>query len=108
MTWVDKEQLIEYDEDQSLHCPRCRKRASLHHTVVTSFDRPEDDQYVMVTSVRGDGGAFQRMENAQVENPSPRRDAVRIAFECEQCGPGLQLNIVQHKGDTYLYWTIAK
>jgi len=38
------------------------------------------------------------------KNPSKRRDGIRIAFECEACGPVQPLVIYQHKGETFVEW----
>lgn len=102
-----RENHVAYDGD-SLQCPRCKKESFIHHTNITSYERGEDDEQVLVTTVNADGGAFQRMENSRTTNPSLRRNAVTIRFTCEQCGPGLELNVVQHKGETYLYWSYAE
>lgn len=80
-----------------LTCPTCGSEYT-HHGDVAVFQRPggEDKPSYVVAPVGMTGAAT-------AHNPSPRRDAVRIAFECEnsEC-PRWHLDIIQHKGQTFI------
>lgn len=94
------------DENGILKCPKC-DQTYLHHGEVAVFDRGEDDPTVTVTRVRFGSVMSAKAQNHRVENPSPRRGGIKIAFECESCdnaGSKQHLNIVQHKGETFLFW----
>lgn len=89
---------------ENLRCPRC-DGTNLHHGVVTVFSRNEDAEVVLVTRVDRDViRGLQPSEGSR--NPSPRRDGVVVAFECEQCGPGLEWTLAQHKGESVVTWRI--
>lgn len=82
-----------------LHCPRCGEDY-LHQGRVDVFMRDyEDSQTGTHVTVSGSSGA---MDQDLTGNPSPRGQGLRIALECESCGPIGYLNIYQHKGCTYL------
>jgi len=86
------------------HCPRCGGE-NLHHGTVTVFNRREDADRTHVTTVAGeDHVEIKSISSDDCDNPSSRRDGMRIAFNCEECGDGLYLFLLQHKGTTYLHW----
>ena len=93
-------------EMKELECPRCGGN-NLHHIYVTVWDREEDAKYTRLTSV-ANGNVKQSEELSEVVNPSLRRDAITIYFDCENCGDGLALSIIQHKGTTYTEWDMGK
>ena len=79
-------------------CPRCGSSYQHHaDTVVFARDEGEDGP----TTVLAIGGPVDPFLT-EVENPSPRRNAVRIHFDGE-CGHLWYLDVVQHKGETYLF-----
>lgn len=84
-----------------LTCPRCGDEY-LHQGMVSVFNRREDAPLSQCTFVNPDGVAIQALSE---NNPSPRRQGLEIAFECEQCGDGLFLTIIQHKGFTLAQWS---
>lgn len=110
-----------YSEPYSaLCCPACGTNF-LHHISVASFDRHEDEDCVMVTTITASepspvysGGTqgvtypsirSERRPNKGSGNPSSRRHGIAIHFECEIChADPLSLTIAQHKGETYLEW----
>ena len=47
-------------------------------------------------------GVAGRVDGAR--NPSWRRRGIRILFWCEFDCPNAALCIVQHKGDTFMFW----
>lgn len=98
------------DHEGMLLCPDCGE-INLHQGQVEAWNRPEDadtGNHIVVVgdSVTGD--------NDMSKNPSPRRQGLSIEFACEHCsydektnnldGKVFTLNIIQHKGSTYLMW----
>ena len=84
-----------------LRCPRCGDE-HLHHGNPIVFNRVAEDQGGVVVQVQEDGARAK--EASESDFPYGRRGAIEIPFECEACGPGLRLLIVQHKGHTLLSW----
>ena len=76
-----------------LHCPVCGHQDQ-HHVDVSLFMRPggEDRPSVLLR-----GGVV----TPTGDNPSPRREAICIAFAGE-CGHDWWLDIIQHKGQTFV------
>ena len=90
-----------YGEDGvGLLCPGCGC-SNLHHDQVDVYARDSEDSptgyHATVTA-----GAGLRLLNNMTDNPSSRRDGLRVLFWCEQCPALSELTIVQHKGTTYL------
>ena len=99
--------LIEFSLwDPDLKCPRCGGLC-LRHGRVTVFDREEDAELTMVTTIGGGLAATCLLPSGHAANPSSRRHGLTIAFACEQCGDGLELTIGQHKGVTQFGWRAA-
>lgn len=92
------------DQAETLLCPTCGE-ANLHHGLVRVWSR-EEDEPVLLTRIAADGTLFmERLEPGhRAGNPSARRGAVSIAFNCEMCGEVGDLCIVQHKGQTSVGW----
>lgn len=99
-----------------LMCPVCENN-NLHHGAVVVYSRNEDGTQVRVTCVDGQEVATSLENSAEVENPSSRRGAISILFSCEHCHAGEdghdqwrhhRLDVVQHKGTTYLNWSVSK
>lgn len=89
----------------SLVCPRCNSDY-LHSSRITIFDRPEDHNYTTVTAVQDGLVANHLIPSGQTENPSGRRHAVAVEFDCEGCGDHgpIELDLSQHKGNTFVTW----
>lgn len=87
-----------HDIGGELQCPSCGCNY-LHHGRVEVFDRAEDA--ATGTHVVLDGGKVE-VDNSMVGNPSKRRDGIRIHFWCEGCKDQPYMEIVQHKGNTYV------
>ncbi len=76
------------------------------------YSRYEDDDVGLhirareLGSMRSDvGKAFCTVDKDMTNNPSDRRGGIVLGFECEFCPEHIfGLNIVQHKGSTYLNW----
>ena len=81
-----------------LACPKCG-REEVHPKVVKVWMRGEDEATPGMAIVSG--GSMVPISNE--ENPSPRREGVIIAFECE-AGCLFGLRIWQHKGPTLIEW----
>ena len=79
-----------------LRCPVCADEYQ-HHRLTRVFERAGGEDGLSLASRPGSSGSFMTDDN-----PSPRRDAVSIAFEGE-CGHHWRLNIVQHKGQTFVF-----
>lgn len=85
-----------------LTCPGCGS-TYLHHVRVDVFDRKEDAEQVRRTRV-DEAVSVLTLPNETSGNPSSRRDALAVRFECEECGSPSTLSIAQHKGETHLYF----
>lgn len=101
-----------YGIGSGLKCPRC-SGSYLHQGTVRVFDRGEDSEWTVVTTVAQEQATTQRLPTRDSGNPSPRRHGVIIDFTCELCAgihdnmeysAPIELRIVQHKGCTYLSW----
>lgn len=88
-----------------LNCPNCN-HDDMHQGSVEVFIRDEDATegcHILI-----DGEEIIKDTN-QENNPSDRRDGIRISFECEYCLDFIfYLAIVQHKGKTHIYWEDVK
>jgi hypothetical protein len=90
----------DFTHGDELECPIC-KTEYLHQGKVEVFDRSEDEFGAHIRTVAGNGRTM--MDRDMTMNPSPRRQGLRVHFECESgCRP--VLNMFQHKGTTYLNW----
>ena len=93
----------------NLLCPRCGN-SYLHHRGVVAYDRSEDAETVLKTSVEVGKTTVQLVAQADSGNPSSRRDGLVIQFWCENCGGGddgssvIELTLAQHKGETEVTW----
>lgn len=85
----------------ALECPYCGGD-NLHQTNCATYWRDAEDSEIGASTFSGrDEASFCNRMNG---NPSPRRDGIIITFSCEGCAATSQLNIIQHKGSTYLEW----
>ncbi len=99
---------IKFEEPNcwTMQCPNCRSSFT-HQEYVEVFFREAEDAGGIHTTAKQDGTFIDRnMEN----NPSWRRDGLRIHFSCESCHcneddkdnpPYHYLDIYQHKGKTF-------
>jgi len=85
--------------DGLLKCPGCGGDY-LHHGEVEVHGRPWEDGASYPWVVRGN----QVELDDRRQSPSPRRDGVRIHFDCEGCEQLSALELWQHKGTTYVRW----
>lgn len=83
---------------KEIKCPNCGSDY-LHHDEVAVFFRDEDAQtgLAVVTS------KSKSISSDNISgNPSPRRSGLYINFWCEDCDAKPRMEIVQHKGITYM------
>ena len=93
-------------------CPRKECGCdNLHQGRIDIYNRAEDKregQHVRVTcdSLSNDVPTKTRVivDEDLTGNPSGRRQGLSIQFLCEQCDRIFILDIVQHKGTTYMGW----
>jgi hypothetical protein len=65
---------------------------NLHHMRVFAYDRREDDERVLRTTIDGNGAELEWRANDH-SNPSSRRDGIVIEFWCENCDCDPELTI---------------
>jgi hypothetical protein len=89
-----------------LICPHCEdEESNLHHNIVEIYNREEDA--ATGTHVSVSGKHIQIDDNIEL-NPSPRREGIAVSFWCEQCCEASILEIIQHKGMSYMRWYNGK
>ena len=81
-----------------LKCPWCGFDY-LHHDDVDVWVRHVEDTDVDPTRIPG---TFRQSGAPFGENPSPRRSGLRIHLTCEGCPKRSALEVIQHKGQTFL------
>ena len=86
-----------------LRCPNCGDECT-HHEEVAVYSREEDAGWTRTEIAARTGACTQDAsdEDDGRGNPSPRREAVRIALWCETCNGRFSLEVLQHKGRTYV------
>jgi uncharacterized protein YbaR (Trm112 family) len=95
-------QRVEVVDGELLACPSC-KDSYLHHANVHIWQRNEDQKEgTFIVSTRDE--TITSNNYPMDDCPSSRRSAVAIQFWCESCRNINQLNICQHKGQTFMEW----
>ena len=90
------------DGKVTLCCPSCGSNY-LHHGLVRVYARPTGETgETTISMVKKDGAVKEPVEST--ENPSEKRGAIRITFWCEICNSYPELDIIQHKGNTFVQW----
>lgn len=92
--WITDNTVWWGKQEYLLACPVCGFDYAHHGDVEVYLREHEDEQTVRLVP-----GSPDRV--VSLFNPSSRRNAIRIAFWGE-CGHAWYLDIVQHKGRTYL------
>lgn len=95
--------MIELDSNGTLLCPSCKGDYLHQFSAEVYFVDSEDSER---------GNAFEISKSCvrsvpMNNNPSARRDGIRIIFHCETCSASPSLTIVQHKGQTITSWESA-
>ncbi len=89
------------DIDAQLKCPVCAGEY-LHQGRVIVKNRGEDRDGVLF-DIDGDAVLSRLLKSDEGDG---RRQSIRIEFDCESCGDGLWLFIMQHKGLTLFHWSV--
>ena len=77
---------------------------NLHQKSVEIFDREEDEETGLHVVAERDKQLL--VDEDMSNNPSSRRQGLKINFSCECCeGKVHTLNIAQHKGTTFVFWS---
>jgi DNA-directed RNA polymerase subunit M/transcription elongation factor TFIIS len=95
---IDKDS---YGSFSVLNCSLCGGE-NVHQQDVEVFIREEDANKGLHVSITSEPQSFKVDENMN-DNPSPRRQGLKIKFWCEQCGTSSYLYILQHKGETIMF-----
>ena len=91
---------VRIDPNDILKCPSC-DWSNLHHVSVEVFEREEDAMTGVHVHVEG---AHVLVDGDLTGNPSSRRTGLLIRFTCETCDTLSILQMIQHKGSTYMEW----
>lgn len=97
---------VPHISDGEIVCPRCGS-CYLHHGRVIVFDRDREDAETVNRVTIHNGLAATHVVPSSGRNPSSRRGGVVIEFDCEGCGPGIELTLAQHKGNTAIAWRLS-
>ena len=103
---IEKDTVMFGDEYGRLICPHCLdSESNLHHNRVEIFQRDEDEETGFHVAIQGKTAST---DTDIQQNPSPRRNGLSIIFWCEQCCESSILDILQHKGMSYVRWYNGK
>lgn len=86
-------------EETTLKCANCEEEYT-HVRGLVWFRRGEDEENCSTLIADFCGQAT--IETKNDFNPSLRRDGLRIIYWCECCHEFSSMNIVQHKGNTFV------
>lgn len=91
--------------DSILLCPHC-DNGNLHHIRTEVYVRGEEDANYGTMLIADDNSRWNnvKFESSFSNNPSTRRNGIRVFFVCEHCPELSVLDIIQHKGSTYIEW----
>lgn len=92
---------IDRGEKPVLLCPIC-SYGNLHHAGIEVFNRNEDAEEG--THIKTDADSI-LIDTCLEGNPSTRRSGLKIKFCCEHHEDIFELNIAQHKGETFMWWS---
>jgi hypothetical protein len=103
--WQKAEIQVDHEDwgNQVLVCPACGGPHP-HQGNVRLYDRSEDGEETVVTTVGNGHSTVDRVASSQTRNPSERRHGLAVAFVCENCTAVLELTLAQHKGVTLPEW----
>jgi hypothetical protein len=104
--WIEKTSNLAFSSDSwglgmHMHCPACGHDYT-HQTRIEVHCRQDDASDAPGQRVIVDGVKV-HIDRDMTNNPSYRRDGIRIYFWCELCGSDrpFSVTIVQHKGRTF-------
>ena len=84
-------------------CPQCGCEYT-HQETTHVYSREEDEPHIR-TSVHAVSGIAVQGEESDTDsagNPSRNRNGIRIEASCEQCPGAFSIEILQHKGQTFI------
>jgi hypothetical protein len=94
---------IRLNSNSELLCPQCDSEY-LHHVGIVIYDRAREDRDTSILVI----SQPHRVPRPLMTNPSARRSAVGILFQCENCdSDAFELTLAQHKGVTQIEWRPA-
>jgi hypothetical protein len=88
-------------DDRAIRCAGCGFGHGTHHYRTEVFNRDKEDSEIG-THVTVQRDKVVQGDDAQTNNPSSRRDGIRILTWCENCPAVTAIEISQHKGMTHL------
>lgn len=102
-----KDDIVRFDDGYCrMMCPSCKaEESNLHHSIVEIFNREEDEKNGFHVAIQDKKVTI---DTDIQQNPSPRRSGLSIVFWCEQCCETNILDILQHKGMSYMRWYNGK
>jgi hypothetical protein len=87
---------------QLVHCEGCGHDCT-HHGRVEVYNRTQEDAPIgLAITIDGQSTMERRGTSGADGNPSSRRNGLRIVLSCEDCEAVTALEIVQHKGGTFI------
>lgn len=94
-------------ENDVLVCPFCASEF-VHHREVGVYTRREEDGPITRTNVEENGNLYVQQLGKDDKDPTERRNAIVIQFECELCEKKFQLEIRQNRGRTIALYNFDK
>ena len=98
---------VTLNNDSILQCPHCCG-IHLHHIRAEVYNREKEDANYGAMLIADECSRWTeshiKFESSFSNNPSSRRNGIRIFFCCETCPEVSVLDIIQHKGNTYVVW----
>ena len=85
--------------NDSLKCFHCGFEYT-HVCGIAWYRRGEDEDQCSTVIAGFENCEVVKTDNSN--NPSGRRDGLRIIYNCENCGDFSSLSIAQHKGNTFI------
>lgn len=82
----------------ALACPHCGDSCGTHHDLVEVFEREDDARNGLHVTIHN--GKIKTDSNIS-NNPSSRRQGIAIRLYCESGCNSFELQISQHKGQTF-------
>ena len=105
------------DDWSAICCPACGFDYLHHYKVETYFRDTEDSNNGLMVTAKSASKRYEEVSkpaegsvNARapmINNPSDRRDGIRIWLWCEGCEVRSALILIQHKGQTFMLWDDA-
>jgi hypothetical protein len=91
-------------QDATLSCLACGHNYTYHGSIEV-FERGEDEQTGLHVTVANKKA---KIDTDLTGNPSLRRYGLTIEVHCESCEAVSTLSIVQHKGETFIEYTLKE